>query len=62
MPDFFARLCNSGCEIYLKKLALDLDLGEKVRLYDKNGFFSLGEVREFENGKAIKPIKKFRID
>jgi tRNA pseudouridine55 synthase len=62
LPDFFARLCNSGCEIYLKKLALDLDLGEKVRLYDKNGFFSLGEVREFENGKAIKPIKKFRID
>ena len=62
LPDFFARLSNSGCEIYLKKLSLDLDVGERVRLYDKNGFFSLGEVREFENGKAIKPIKKFRID
>lgn len=62
LPDFFARLCNSGCEIYLKKLGLDLPIGEKVRLYDKDGFFSLGEVREFENGKAIKPIKKFRIE
>lgn len=62
LPDFFARLCNSGCEIYLKKLGLDLKKGEKVRLYDKNGFFSLGEVREFEGGRAIKPIKKFRIE
>ena len=62
LPDFFARLCNSGCEIYLKKLGLDLAVGERVRLYDKNGFFSLGEVREFEKGAAIKPIKKFRIE
>lgn len=62
LPDFFARLSNSGCEIYLKKLGIDLPIGEKVRLYDKDGFFSLGEVREFEGGKAIKPIKKFRIE
>lgn len=62
LPDFFARLCNSGCEIYLKKLGIDLPIGEKVRLYDKDGFFSLGEVREFDNGKAVKPIKKFRIE
>ncbi len=62
LPDFFARLANSGCEIYLKKLGMELNEGEKVRLYDKNGFFSLGEVREYPNGKAIKPIKKFRIE
>ena len=62
LPDFFARLCNSGCEIYLKKLGIELENGERVRLYDKGGFFSLGEVREFENGRAIKPIKKFRIE
>lgn len=62
LPDFFARLSSSGCEIYLKKLGIELVLGERVRLYDKKGFFSLGEVREFENGTAIKPIKKFRID
>ncbi len=62
LPDFFARLCASGCEIYLKKLGMDLNIGEKIRIYDKNGFFSLGEVRDFPGGRAIKPIKKFRIE
>lgn len=62
LPDFYARLCNSGCEIYLKKLGIDLDMGKRVRLYDKNGFFSLGEVRDFPDGTAVKPIKKFRIE
>lgn len=62
LPDFFARLCNSGCEIYLKKLGIDMNVGERVRLHDKNGFFSLGEVREYPDGKAVKPIKKFRIE
>ena len=32
-----------------------------VTLYDKNGFFALGEVKEFPDGLAIKPIKQFRI-
>ena len=62
LPDFYARLCNSGCEIYQKKIGTHLDIGQRVRLYDDKGFFSLGEVREFENGTAIKPIKKFRLD
>ncbi len=62
LPDFYAKLANSGCEIYLKKLGIELKTGQKVRLYDKKGFFSLGEVREFESGAAIKPIKKFRIE
>ncbi len=62
LPDFYARLCNSGCEIYLKKLGIDLKNGKKVRLHDKTGFFAVGEVRDFPDGKAVKPIKKFRID
>lgn len=62
LPDFFASLCHSGCQIYLKKLGLDLELSKKVRLYDKKGFFSLGEVRDFPDGKAVKPIKKFRLE
>ena len=33
--------------------------GERVTLYDESGFFALGEVREFEDGAAIKPIKQF---
>jgi hypothetical protein len=30
-----------------------------VRLADEKGFFALGEVREYEDGKAIKPIRQF---
>ncbi len=59
LPAFFARLAHSGLEIYLKKIGLDLPLGARVRLKDEKGFFALGEVREFDNGLAIKPIKQF---
>ena len=56
---FFARLAHSGLEIYLKKINLDLPIGTLVRLSDDKGFFAIGEVREFEQGKAIKPIRQF---
>lgn len=59
LPPFFARLARAGQEIYLKKLRLALDIGETVRLADSDGFFALGEVREFEGGAAIKPIRQF---
>lgn len=59
LPDFFARLAHSGLEIYLKKIGVSLPIGEQVRLYDKDGFFALGEVREYAEGVAIKPIKQF---
>lgn len=59
LPAFFAKLAHSGLEIYLKKISLDLPLGARVRLSDEKGFFALGEVREFEQGKAIKPIRQF---
>ena len=59
LPAFFARLAHSGLEIYLKKINLDLPLGERVRLSDENGFFALGEVREYDEGMAIKPIRQF---
>lgn len=59
LPAFFAKLAHSGLEIYLKKINLDLPLGQKVRLSDENGFFALGEVREYEQGMAIKPIRQF---
>ena len=59
LPDFFSRLAHSGLEIYLKKISDGGTLGERVRLRDKNGFFALGEIREFEDGLAIKPIKQF---
>lgn len=61
LPPFFARLARCGVEIYLKKLGVTASLGERVTLYDGETFFALGEVREFEEGEAIKPIKQFDI-
>lgn len=60
LQPFFARLAHSGLEIYLKKIKLDLPIGTRVRLSDDEGFFALGEVREFDGGPAIKPIRQFR--
>ena len=59
LPAFYAKLAHSGLEIYLKKIGLDLPLGARVRMMDADGFFALGEVREFDDGNAIKPIRQF---
>ena len=59
LPDFFAKLAKAGQQIYLSKIKTDLPLGEKVRLSDKEGFFALGEVRDFDGEAAIKPIRQF---
>lgn len=61
LQDFFSHLARCGCEIYLKKIGLDFPLGERLSLYDRDGFFAVGEVMEFEEGKAVKPIKQFRL-
>jgi tRNA pseudouridine55 synthase len=61
LPPFFARLARCGLEIYLSKIGKSLPVGERVRLADESGFFALGEVREFEDGPAIKPIKQFNL-
>lgn len=60
LPAFYEKLCRSGCEIYQNKIRSNLDVGVRVRLYTAEGeFFALGEVREYENGTAIKAIKTF---
>ena len=59
LPPFFARLARCGVEIYLNKIGFSAELGERVMLADSDGFFALGEVREFDTGAAIKPIKQF---
>lgn len=61
LSPFFSRLARCGVEIYLKKIGLELPIGELVTLYDGRGFFALGEVRDFEAGSAIKPIRQFDI-
>ncbi|MBO5879626.1 MAG: tRNA pseudouridine(55) synthase TruB [Clostridia bacterium] len=62
LPPFFSRLARCGVEIYLKKIGVSLEIGETVALYDGDVFFAVGEVREFEAGAAIKPIRQFDID
>ena len=59
LSEFFSRLAHSGLEIYLKKIGAELPVGTIVRLSDGNGFFAVGEVREYEQGRAIKPIRQF---
>ena len=61
LPAFFERLARSGLEIYLHKVGFSAEAGERVRLLGESGFFALGEVREYEGGLAIKPIKQFDI-
>lgn len=59
LPDFFAKLAHSGLEIYTKKIGAELNCSDIVRICDKDGFFAVGEVREYTDGLAIKPIRKF---
>ena len=61
LPDFYLRLCKNGCEIYQKKIGTGFGVGERVRLYDEQGFFALGEVGEYDSGDAVKSIKVFRL-
>lgn len=61
LPQFFARLARCGVEIYLKKLGVEIKTGTIVTLFDESGFFALAEVRDFEAGAAIKPIKQFDV-
>jgi tRNA U55 pseudouridine synthase TruB len=62
LPAFYEKLCRSGCEIYQNKIKTNFEVGVRVRLYTAGGeFFALGEVREYENGTAIKAIKTFNL-
>ncbi|MBQ7761850.1 MAG: tRNA pseudouridine(55) synthase TruB [Clostridia bacterium] len=61
LPDFYSRLFRSGCEIYLAKIKASFPLDTFLRVYDGDGFLALGQVKEYEQGLAIKSIKLFRI-
>ena len=63
LPAFYERLFRSGCEIYQKKIGTHFELGTRVRVCTANGkFFALGEVREYEDGMAIKSLKLFDLE
>lgn len=59
LPDFYARLARNGLPIYLRKIGRADPLGTYLRLYDRAGFFALGEVQEAEEGIAVRPIRQF---
>ena len=61
LQPFFERLSRSGNEIYQKKIKTDFEIGTRVRLVGADGFYALGEVREYPGGSAIKVIKLFLI-
>jgi len=60
---FNERLARCGVELYLHKLGISAEVGKRFMLCDgEGGFFALAEVREFDTGLAVKPIKQFDID
>lgn len=59
LPAFFARLARNGLPVYLRKIGRTDALGTHLRLYDGGVFFALGEVREEEEGIAVRPIRQF---
>ena len=61
LSDFFANLSRNGCEIYQKKVGSNHPLGTMLRVYDKNGFYAVGEIREYPDGLALKLLKRFDI-
>ena len=61
MPAFYQKLAKNGCEIYQKKIKTSYPVGTKLRLYDENGFYAIGEVRDYPDGSAVKCIKFFTL-
>ncbi len=61
LSGYFAHLARNGLEIYLHKIGKTVEEGRRVTLFDERGFFALGEVRMYEDGLAIKPIKQFDV-
>lgn len=61
LPPFFEKLARSGLEIYLRKIGCDYPAGTRLRLRGENGFFAIGEVRQYPDGPAVKPLKQFDV-
>lgn len=64
LPEFYTKLCLSGCEIYLKKLRLSDNAfdesGGECRVYTFDGkFIGNAFVKDYPDGKAIKVKYRF---
>lgn len=62
LSGFYLKLFKSGCEIYQSKIKTAYPVDAFLRIYDDEGdFLALAQVKEFEQGSAIKSIKFFKI-
>ena len=67
LPEFYEKLFRSGCEIYQKKIFSSYEVGKRLRVCGKQGFFALGEIiapekcKNKDLGSAIKSIKLFDL-
>lgn len=60
LPEFYLKLCKSGCRIDVKKIGLSEEkLGTRFRLLDEKGFFALGEIKEYHGVISLEKIKEF---
>ncbi|MBO5110847.1 MAG: tRNA pseudouridine(55) synthase TruB [Clostridia bacterium] len=59
LSDFYARLSRNGAEIYLRKIGLTLPEDTPVSLYDKDGFYAIGQITPYPDGLAIRTEKLF---
>lgn len=57
--DFYAKLIRGGTELYQNKLKTNIPLGQFVRIKHNNVFIALGQIKEFESGSAVQPVKLF---
>jgi tRNA pseudouridine55 synthase len=61
LEEFYSKLAKNGAEIYIHKLKAEnpgnFCLGDKVLMYScENILFALGEIQNYEQGPACKPI------
>lgn len=61
LPPFFEKLSRDGNEIYQKKIGTSYQIGTRVSLFGADGFYALGEVRDYPSGSAVKVIKLFSL-
>ena len=59
LSEFYSKLARNGAEIYIHKIEKETEfvVGDKVMMYDYNNIlFALGEIRDYTDGIACKPI------
>lgn len=62
LPKFFEKLFRDGCPIYQKKLGVELEAGERVRICSQDGeFFALGETGIDGGEGVIRSVKIFKL-